>query len=181
MALAKREDYFVNPGAMSSPEEPAAPKSTSPFRGPQSFYAGLATLALTAFVFWALRDLSQGTLRSMGPAMLPRILATCLGLCGLAMMLDGLRNPGAQLQRWSIRGPIFVLAGVIAFALTIRSVGLAVAGPLAMIISGFASPETKTKEIIIFAVVMTSFCVLLFWKLLNLPIPILRIPGIIEL
>lgn len=166
---------------MSSPEAPADKPSSSPFRGPQSFYAGLATLLLCVFAFWALRDLPQGTLRAMGPAMLPRILAAALGLCGLAMMYDGIRHPGAGLARWSIRGPVFVLAGVIAFALTIRSVGLAVAGPLAMVISGFASEETKTKEIVLFSVVMTAFCVGLFRYALNLPIPILRIPGVIEL
>lgn len=166
---------------MSSPESPHVEYTPRPPRripGPQSFFAGLALLALAIFAFWALRSLSQGTLGSMGPAMLPRILAAGVGACGIALMVGGLRKQGPALQQWSIRGPFFVLLGVAAFAVSIRTIGLAVAGPLAMIISGFASPETKMKEIVIFAVVMTAFCAGLFKYALNLPIPILRIGPI---
>jgi len=48
-----------------------------------------------------------------------------------------------------------------------------------MIIAGYASPEVREKEIVIFAAIMTAFCVGLFRYLLNLPIPILTLPGII--
>ncbi|MBS0660601.1 MAG: tripartite tricarboxylate transporter TctB family protein [Verrucomicrobia bacterium] len=166
---------------MSSPEASSTRTPSGPIRGPQSFYAGLVLLAFTLFVFWASKDLPGGTMKSMGPGMMPRILATGLGLCALALIIAGLRSVGAQLERWSIRGPVFVLAGVILFAFTIRSVGLALAGPLAMIVSGFASPETKTKEIVIFSLVMTAACVGLFWYALKLPIPILRIPGLFNI
>jgi hypothetical protein len=55
-----------------------------------------------------------------------------------------------------------------------------VAGPLAMIIGGFATPEVRWKEIIIFAAIMTAFCVGLFRFGLNLPIPIFIIPGVYQ-
>ncbi len=149
-------------------------------KGPQDFVAGLALIALAIFAIWAVGNLSQGTLRAMGPAMLPRWLAIGVAICGVLLIIGSLATAGPGLERWSIRGPVFVMAGIFAFALTIRVFGLMVAGPLAMIIGGFASPEVRWKEIIIFAAAMTLFCVGLFRFGLNLPIPIFIIPGVYQ-
>jgi hypothetical protein len=154
----------------------AAPRR-GPIRGPQNFVAGLALVALALFAIYLVRDLPQGTLRAMGPAMLPRWLAIGVGLCGAALAVFGVIRDGDGLERWTFRGPIFVAIGIVAFALTIRVFGLVAAGPLALIIGGFASDETRPKELILFAVLMTAFCVGLFRYLLNQPMPILIIPG----
>ena len=161
-------------------EAPAAAERRGPIRGPQSFVSGLLLIGIALFAIWAVSNLPQGTLRAMGPAMLPRWLAIGVGLCGLALVVGSLLAVGDRLERWSIRGPVFVLAGIFAFALTIRVFGLVIAGPLAMIIGGFATPEVRWKEIIIFAAVMTVFCVGLFRYALNLPIPIFIIPGVYQ-
>jgi hypothetical protein len=214
-------------------------------RGPQNFVAGLTLIGIALFAIWAISDLPQGTLRAMGPAMLPRWLAIGVGLCGVALAVIGLVKEGEGLGRsdyspiaaigallilsaiisylaslvigraelatifgyvflvlfygtvlalfmlsfareeWltatGLRGPFFVVAGILAFALTIRLFGLVVAGPLAMVIGGFGTPEVREKEILIFAAVMTAFCVGLFRYLLNLPIPILIIPGVVHI
>lgn len=153
------------------------PARRGPIRAPQSFVSGIALIALALFALWTLRDLSQGTLRAMGPAMLPRWLAIFSGLCGFALLVWSFLRDGEPLERWTLRGPIFVGIGIIAFAFTIRLFGLVVAGPLALIIGGFASNETRPKELVIFAVLMTAFCILLFRYLLNQPMPILIVPG----
>ncbi len=72
---------------------------------------------------------------------------------------------------------MFVALGIVAFAITIRMFGLVVAGPLALIIGGFGSDETRPKELVIFAVLMTAFCIGLFRYALNQPMPILIVPG----
>ncbi|HKH33553.1 MAG TPA: tripartite tricarboxylate transporter TctB family protein, partial [Beijerinckiaceae bacterium] len=126
---------------------------------------------------WLLSDLPQGTLRAMGPAMLPRWLAIGVGLCGLALVVFGIIRDGDPLEKWTFRGPIFVAIGIVAFAFTIRLFGLVVAGPLALIIGGFASDETRPTELVIFAAIMTAFCIGLFRYMLNQPMPILIIPG----
>ena len=69
----------------------------------------------------------------------------------------------------------------LAFALTIRTVGLALAGPLVAMISGAASPETRWKQLLVFAIVVTALSIGLFRYVLNLPIPILIIPGVLVL
>jgi len=165
---------------MSSDAERAG--STGPrgyVRGPQSFACGAVLVALAIFALWASSDLTQGTLRSMGPAMLPRWLAIGVGMCGIALIATGLLVDGEPLERWSLRGPVFVAAAILSFALTIRTIGFAVAGPLTILISGFSSSETRWKESIVFALLMTAFCIGLFRYALNQPMPILIIPGVI--
>jgi hypothetical protein len=150
-------------------------------RAPQSFVGGLCLLALAALALFLTKDLAQGSLRVMGPAMLPRWLAAGVGLCGLALVSIGFLADGEPLERWSLRGPFFVAAAILAFALSIRTVGLALAGPLTILISGMASKETRWRETFIFSIIMTLFCIGLFRYALNQPMPILIIPGIIYL
>lgn len=152
-----------------------------PIRAPQDFVAGLCLVAIALFAFWASAGLSQGGLGHMGPGMMPRASAALLGLLGVAIVVISLVRSGPGLERWSFRGPFFVALGIVAFALTIRSVGLLVAGPLVALISGAASPETRLKEVLLFAAVITAFCVGLFKYVLNLPIPVLVIPGVVRL
>jgi putative tricarboxylic transport membrane protein len=141
-------------------------------RAPQEFAAGLFLIVLATIAFWQSSDLSLGTMRQLGPGMLPRILTLCTGLCGLALLILSVAHDGSRLERWTLRAPLFVLGAVCLFGLTIRPLGLAVAGPLTIVIAGFASSESRLIESVVFAVVMTGFCLLLFKVLLTLPIPV---------
>lgn len=160
------------------------------FRIPQDVAGGIALIALGAFALFLIRDLPVGQLRAMGPGMLPRALAVLVAFVGVLLVvttvahdrLGGLpeeRSP--PLERWSLRGLLFVLSGIIVFGLTVRgfsafglnipALGLLLSGPLLLLIGSLASPETKWREIVLFAVVMTAFCVMLFKVLLGLPVP----------
>lgn len=141
-------------------------------RAPQDFAAGAFLIALGAFTLWQNAKLTLGTFRAFGPGMLPTILA---GLCiafGVLIIVTSLRSNGPALERWSWRGPLFILGGAVVFGLTIRPLGLAVAAPLAILISAFASNETRLGETMIFGVVIAAFCLGLFKYLLGLPIPV---------
>ncbi len=160
----------------------AQTKRVGPIRSLQNLAAGLTLVALAALALWLISDLPQGTLRAMGPALLPYWLAIGVGLCGLALIVASLTADGAGLDRWSIRGPAFVILAIVAFAVTIRpfalgafstpGLGLAVAGPLAILIGGYATPEARLRDLLILALCLTPFCMILFGDLLNLPIPI---------
>lgn len=141
-------------------------------RSPQEFAAGLFLLALAAIAFWQATDLSLGTMRQLGPGMLPRVLIICTALCGLVLLVLSFVHDGSPLERWGLRGPLFVLGAIVLFGLTIRPLGLAVAGPLVVVVGSFASSESRVVESVIFAVVITVFCLLLFKALLTLPIPV---------
>jgi putative tricarboxylic transport membrane protein len=146
-------------------------------RAPRSLVSGLALIGLAAFALWAVGDLSQGTMRAMGPAMLPRVVAIAIGICGLIFVALGFLQRGEPLPAWELRGPLIVGAGIAVFALTIRTLGFAVAAPLAMLIIGRGTTEVRSKELAVFAAVMTIFCLGLFRYLLDQPIPVLIIPG----
>jgi hypothetical protein len=137
---------------------------------------------LAALALWLTSDLEQGTLGAIGPALLPRWLAYAVGLCGLALIVPAFLKDGDALERWGLRGPLFVIVAILAFAITIRpfalgflsspGLGLVIAGPLAIIIGGFATPEARLRDLIILALTLTPFCMVLFGDLLNLPIPV---------
>jgi hypothetical protein len=153
---------------------------------------GLFLLALAALGFAGGFNLPTGTLSGIGSGLLPKTLSVLIAGFGLLLIAHGLMFEGDRLERWHLRGPVFVLGAVVIFALLIRGstlnfggilgipvlasvklpgLGLIVAGPLAVIVSSLADKGTRPVEIAIFAVVMTLMCGLLFKELLNLPIP----------
>ena len=146
-------------------------------RSPQNVVAGLALIAVALFAIWAVSDLSQGSMRIIGPAMMPRWVAILIGAAGMMFVAAGLIADGAPLERWHLRGPFFICTGMILFALTIRTFGFLVAGPLTMMVVGYGTTEARKIELIVFSIVMTVFCLVLFVTILDQAIPVLIIPG----
>jgi putative tricarboxylic transport membrane protein len=141
-------------------------------RAPMEVGAGLFLIGIGAIGLWQGADLSAGTLNQIGPGMLPRALAVLTIVCGLASVVGGFMSEGAGLDRWHLRGPVFILGAAVLFGLTVRPLGLAVAAPLAILVGAFASDETRLPETAVFAVVITIFCLGLFKYALGLPIPV---------
>jgi hypothetical protein len=162
----------------------AAPEPTRPrlrVRSPSDLIGAIWLLTLSAVALASSAKLDAGTLRQMGPGMLPRSIAIAIGVAGLLLLLMAFVRNGQSLGRWPLRAPIVITLSVVAFALTIRTVGLAVAGPLVVIVSGGASAESRPRELVLFGIIITALCVGLFRYLLHLPIPVLIIPGVITL
>ncbi len=55
-------------------------------------------------------------------------------------------------------GPVFILASVVFFGLSIRTLGLAITGVITVLLSGLAVEDFKIGEGLIFAVAITAFC-----------------------
>ncbi len=138
----------------------------------QDVAAGLVVMGVAGFALWQGASLATGTLGAIGAGMLPRALAILFGALGLLLTIGALTGDGTRLERWSLRGPVMIMAAVIAFGLAVRPLGLAVAGPAMVLIGAAASPETRWKETLIFSAIMTVFCVGLFKFALGLPIPL---------
>jgi putative tricarboxylic transport membrane protein len=149
-----------------------ASERAGPIRSPQDFLGGVVMLLVGAFAVWQGLELPAGTLGGMGPGMLPRALAILLAALGVLLLIDALLQDGSPLERWSLRGLVFVLGAVIMFGLSVRPLGLAAAGPLVIFISALASSETHWLETIAFGIVMTAFSIGLFKLALGLPIPL---------
>ena len=158
---------------MSDQVAPSEDQSKGLIKSTQEFGAGLFLMAVAAFAYWQGLDLPRGSLRAMGPGMLPMALTFMVGAGGFLMVLYSFFEAGPRLERWSLRGPFFVFGGIILFALLIRTCGLIVAGPVSMIFGMLASEEFRLKEATIFSIAMTVLCILLFKTLLRLPIPVI--------
>lgn len=154
--------------------------------------AGLFLMALGLIGLAGGYNLPFGTLSGIGSGLLPRVVSLLVGAFGVMLVIQAFLAEGERLERWHLRGPVFVLGAVLVFAVVIRGstlnlgglagipviasvkvppLGLIIAGPLAVIVSGFASNETRVLEIVVFGVVMTLLSGLLFKELLGLPIP----------
>ena len=144
----------------------------SRIRSPQDAAAGLFLLVLGSVALWEGASLSAGSIGQIGPGMLPRALAVLNVLGGIGLFVGAFFIPGPRLERWRLRGPLFVLGAAVAFGLTIRPLGLVVAAPAAVVIAALASVESRWLETLVFAALMTAACVCLFKYLLGLPIPL---------
>ncbi len=138
-------------------------------RNPQDFFGGLALVALCAAAWWATRELPGQQGFAFGPGTAPRLFMILLALTGAAIMIHGLVVTGPALERWRLRGPLFITAAVLVFAVCIRRFGLVPSAFLLVVISSLASPEFKWKETLIWAAVLSAFCAFLFPYVLNLP------------
>jgi putative tricarboxylic transport membrane protein len=74
------------------------------------------------------------------------------------------------LMRIVPRGPLFITAATLIFAITVRPVGMVIASFVSLVVSAYATEEIRWVETIIWAAVLTLFCSLLFPWGLNLPL-----------
>ncbi|HEY4773840.1 MAG TPA: tripartite tricarboxylate transporter TctB family protein [Xanthobacteraceae bacterium] len=73
------------------------------------------------------------------------------------------------IARGEDRGPLYVTAGILIFAGTIRPLGLILATFASVMVSAAATLEVRWRETLLWALALTAFCVLLFVYALNLP------------
>src|SRR5689334_4841612 len=62
------------------------PRASRRIRDPQNFTAGLGLLGFVAIGWWASSNLAFGTLSSIGPGMLPRVVLVLIALVGVALL-----------------------------------------------------------------------------------------------
>ena len=141
-------------------------------KGPQDFIGGLVLVAVSIFALWACSDLQGMHGFSFGPGTAPRMFATLLMGLGAAVAIVGVVQEGPRLQAYSWRGPLFVMAAIVFFALAIRPLGLIVSGLASFLISALGSHETRWVEAITVGVLLTIGCAILFPYILGLPMPL---------
>ena len=140
-----------------------------PVRAPQDYYGGIVLMMLATLAFIASADLPGQRGFAFGPGTAPRLFAILLFGLSLAVTIVGVTTPGPRIEPYKLRGPLWVLASIVLFAMVIRPVGLVVASFLTWMISICGSTEMRWIESVIAAAAMTAFCVVLFVYLLNLP------------
>ncbi|NVN87453.1 MAG: tripartite tricarboxylate transporter TctB family protein [Rhodopseudomonas sp.] len=142
-------------------------------RGPQDFVGGLALMAIAAFALWASSDLQGMHGFSFGAGTAPRIFAVLLLVLGAAITATGILTDGPAHATYAWRGPLFVSLAILAFAASIRPLGLVVAAFSSFMIAALGTPETRWKETIVVGICLTAGCSLLFPYALGLPLQLL--------
>jgi hypothetical protein len=135
-----------------------------------AFGGGMATIAVLHY--------QMGSAVRMGPAYFPAVLGAILAILGLVLLVRSVTLKGEKVPTFHFRPLLFILVACLAFAYTLKPLGLTGATLLLIFISAYGGHEFKWKEVAILYVVLIIFSVLVFVKGLTLPFPIC--PDVIE-
>ena len=138
-------------------------------QNPQDVYGGMALILLSLIAFVASNDLPGMRGFAFGPGTAPRLFAFTLAIMALGVVIGGLLTQGPQISGYKLRGVIFIIGAILAFAATIRPLGLVIASFATMVICAAAADDVKWRETLIVAICVTAFCSVLFPYGLNLP------------
>jgi hypothetical protein len=142
-------------------------------RHPKDFWTGIIFLCIGLAAVIIGRDYPMGTAGRMGPAYFPTVLGGLLSLIGLAAVVRSFfREAGEPIGKFAIKETILVLSAVMLFAFLIRGAGLVFAVVAIVLISALASSKFKWKGGILLAAGLAIFAIVVFIKLLGLPIAI---------
>jgi putative tricarboxylic transport membrane protein len=131
------------------PEEPFA------FSGP--FGGTVLIVALIPITYYSAR------IGRLVPGVQPDVIVAALGIV-VALAL------AFFLMRFVPRGPLFITAATLIFAVTVRPLGLVISSFVSLVVSAYATEEIRWIETLIWAAALTLFCALLFPYGLNLPL-----------
>ncbi|MCP3476286.1 tripartite tricarboxylate transporter TctB family protein [Bradyrhizobium sp. CCGUVB1N3] len=140
-------------------------------RAPQDYIGGIVLMAVALFALWASSDLHGMQGFKFGAGTAPRMFGGLLVALAAAIALTGLLTEGAGFSHYSWRGPLFVMAAIVFFALAIRPLGLIVCAFASFLIAAMGSHETRWIEAVIVGACLTLGCALLFPYVLGLPMP----------
>ncbi|MBR1174652.1 tripartite tricarboxylate transporter TctB family protein [Bradyrhizobium sp. KB893862 SZCCT0404] len=140
-------------------------------RSAQDYVGGVILMAVALFALWASSDLQGMRGFSFGAGTAPRMFGGLLVALSAGIALTGLLTDGPGMSHYSWRGPLFVMAGIVFFALAIRPLGLVVTAFASFMIAATGSNETRWLEAAIVGACLTLGCAILFPYVLGLPMP----------
>src|SRR5690606_9447086 len=97
-----------------------------PVRGPQDYYGGLVLVMIATLALIASADLPGQRGFAFGPGTAPRLFAGGLAILGGVVAVIGVLSDGPRIEKYELRGPLFVIAAICMFAAIIRPFGLVV-------------------------------------------------------
>ena len=142
-------------------------------RNAKDFWTGLIYIFFGSSAILIARDYSMGTANKMGPGYFPTILGGLLLVIGVISVIRSFVIPGSPIGAFAFKGLVLVTVSVVAFGFVVRGLGLAVALPILVIISAYASTRFRWCPTLLLAAALTIFCVFVFLKGLGIPLPII--------
>ena len=146
---------------------------TSLVRSPKDFYAALIYLTIGIGTIVIGQDYPMGTAFKMGPAYFPTLLAALLSFIGLISLIRSFVRKGDSMPVFAWKPLLLIVAATVVFGLLVKGAGLAVALPLFVMMTAYASVKFRWVPSLALAAGTTVFCVLVFVKGLGIPLPII--------
>ena len=117
---------------------------------------------------------AQGTPARMGPGFFPKMVAILLALIGIGVLLSSVapRAHIEKLERWDLKGLLWIAGSVALFGLLLPTFGLVIALSALIFVSSYASPEFAWRGTLVNTVVLVIFCVGVFVYGINLQFPV---------
>jgi hypothetical protein len=142
-------------------------------RSTKDFWTGLIYIFFGVSAVVIAMDYGMGTALKMGAGYFPTVLGGLLTLIGIIALVRSFIVSGGPIGRLALKGLLLVVASTLIFGLILRGAGLAIALPLFVIMSAYASVHFRWMPSVALAAGLTLFCVLVFLKGLGVPLPIL--------
>ena len=141
-------------------------------RHPKDFWTGIIFLFFGLAAVIIGQDYPMGTAGRMGPAYFPTILGSLLAMIGLTAVIRSCVRPGEAIGRFHMREIVLILSAILLFGVLMRGAGLVPAVLVLVLLSAYASPKFTWKASLLIALGLAVFSVVVFVKLLGLPMPI---------
>jgi hypothetical protein len=141
-------------------------------RAPKDFWAGVMFIAFAAVVLYVSRNYSLGTAVRMGPGYFPMLLGGVLAVVGGILVVRSLVIAGDPIGHIQVLPLVVVAVAVVLFGVLLPKLGLAVTLPIVIATAALASVQSRRWEVLILALVLTTFSALVFVYGLRLPIPL---------
>lgn len=141
-------------------------------RHPKDFWTGIIFLFFGLGAIIIGLDYEMGSAGRMGPAYFPTVLGSLLTFIGAIAVVRSLLRPGEAISKFYVKELVIVLSAVLLFGFLMRGAGLVPAVLVIVMLSAYASPKFHLGQTVLLAGGLAIFAVVVFVKLLGLPMPI---------
>lgn len=148
----------------------------SELRGNKDFLAGLLFMLLGGLAVALASNYPMGSAMRMGPGYFPTVLGAILFLFGAYVLVRGVRSGGNTLGAWAGRPLAFITLSIVLFGAIVDRAGMIPALAAMFFVAAAAGREFRVKEVLLLAVVMSTFTAVVFLYGLRLPYPLF--PGV---
>jgi len=142
-------------------------------RSEKDLWAGVIYVFFGSMAIIVGRDYPMGTAFKMGPAYFPNILGALLMVIGAISVVRSFVLSASPVGAFSLAGLALVSVSIFVFGFLARRAGLAIALPLLVVMSAYASARFRWAPTLAIAIGLTVFCALVFVKGLGIPLPLL--------
>ena len=140
----------------------------------KDFVGGVLILLIGLSTASAAWHYDIGTLRRMGPGFFPLALGVILTLTGALITLTARADAHAVAPAAEWRGWLCISAGIVAFVVVGATLGLLPATFATVFISALGDRQNSLRASLILAVSMSVVCLVVFWWLLQVQMPLFR-------